>query len=183
MCCTASGLEKRICSRLHVRSFAKRCQGSPLVVHSWHPSHAIEMRCFAFNRHHAMRYRAALESRLTANCRAVTAAVYGENKTPAKVTTSAVSMPHLQVKHHSDPQSVLQPYDRSINTYVLYCRAALESRSTANRMAVAAAVAGDPEEARFWQKLPGTLAKLKSLAMPSQQVHPFHLFKLQHLRL
>ncbi|KAK9867753.1 hypothetical protein WJX84_002654 [Apatococcus fuscideae] len=48
-------------------------------------------------------------------------------------------------------------------------RSALESASTASRMAVAAAVAGDPEEARFWQKLPGTLAKLRSLATPSQQ--------------
>ncbi|KAK9863395.1 hypothetical protein WJX84_011255 [Apatococcus fuscideae] len=48
-------------------------------------------------------------------------------------------------------------------------RAALKSGSTAARMAVAAAVAGDPQEARFWQKLPGTFAKLRSLSNPSQQ--------------
>ena len=41
-------------------------------------------------------------------------------------------------------------------------------------MAVAAAVAGDSQEARFWHKLPGTFAKLRSLANPCQQVHPTH---------
>ncbi|KAK9829709.1 hypothetical protein WJX72_007460 [[Myrmecia] bisecta] len=46
---------------------------------------------------------------------------------------------------------------------------ALDAKSTAARMAVAAAIMGCSEEARFWRGLPATLEAVKSRAMPSKK--------------